>query len=47
MNALSPLPKLYSYEHALDADKDKIGLLRDSSDAAEDFEKPAAVYFPR
>jgi hypothetical protein len=31
------LPQIYSFGHALDMDDDKIGLLRDSSDAAEDF----------
>ena len=29
------LPQIYSFGHALDMDDDKIGLLRDSSDAAE------------
>ena len=31
------LPQLRSYGHDLDMDDDKVGLLRDSSDAAEDF----------
>src|SRR5690606_20042695 len=35
----SALPQLYSYGHALEMDDDKIGLLRDSSDAANDFEE--------
>lgn len=39
MKTLSPLPQLYSYGHALDMDDDKAGLLRDSSDAAHDFEE--------
>ncbi len=30
------LPQIYSYGHALDMAEDKIGLLRDSSDAADD-----------
>ncbi len=38
MSTLAPaLPQLYSYGHALDMDDDKVGLLRDSSDAATDF----------
>ena len=36
MNLLSKLPALYSYGHALDMDDDKVGLLRDSSDASND-----------
>jgi len=36
MSVLSRLPQLYSYGHALDMDDDKVGLLRDSSDAADD-----------
>jgi hypothetical protein len=36
MKTLSTLPQLYSYGHALDMDDDKVGLLRDSSDAAND-----------
>jgi len=39
MKTLSPLPQLYSYGHALDMDDDKVGLLRDSSDAAHDAEE--------
>ena len=31
------LPQIYSFGHALDMGEDKFGLLRDSSDAAEDF----------
>ena len=38
-DTLTPLPQLYSYGHALDMDEKKAGLLRDSSDAAEDFEE--------
>ncbi len=37
MPALTALPQLHSYGHALDMDDDKVGLLRDSSDAADDF----------
>ena len=33
------LPQLYSYGHALDMSEDKVGLLRDSSDAADDVEE--------
>lgn len=36
MNTLSPLPQLRSYGHELDMAEDKVGLLRDSSDAADD-----------
>jgi hypothetical protein len=39
MNSLTPLPQLFSYDHPLEADEDKVGLLRDSSDASEDFEE--------
>lgn len=39
MKTLSPIPPLTSYGHDLDMDEDKIGLLRDSSDVAEDFEE--------
>lgn len=39
MKTLSSLPQLTSYGHALDMDDDKVGLLRDSSDAANDFEE--------
>jgi hypothetical protein len=39
MKTLTPIPQLYSYGHALDMDEDKAGLLRDSSDAANDFEE--------
>lgn len=35
--AATALPQLRSYGHDLDMDDDKVGLLRDSSDAAEDF----------
>jgi len=37
MSTATALPQIYSFGHALDMDDDKIGLLRDSSDAAEDF----------
>src|SRR4051812_41116234 len=36
MSTLTALPQLYSYGHALDMDDEKVGLLRDSSDAADD-----------
>ncbi len=36
MSTLTALPQLYSYGHALDMDETKVGLLRDSSDAADD-----------
>src|SRR5690606_37216701 len=36
MSTATALPQLYSYGHALDMDDDKIGQLRDSSDAADD-----------
>ncbi|MBI2513151.1 MAG: phytanoyl-CoA dioxygenase family protein [Opitutae bacterium] len=39
MSTTTALPPLYSYGHALDMDEDKIGLLRDSSDAADDVEE--------
>lgn len=39
MSTLTALPQLVSYGHALDMDDDKVGLLRDSSDAADDFEE--------
>ena len=35
MSTATALPQIYSFGHALDMDDDKIGLLRDSSDAAE------------
>ncbi len=35
--AATALPQIHSFGHALEMDDDKIGLLRDSSDAAEDF----------
>ena len=37
MSATTTLPQLYSYGHELEMTDDKVGLLRDSSDAAEDF----------
>lgn len=37
MPTVTALPQLYSYGHALDMDDDKVGLLRDSRDAADDF----------
>jgi hypothetical protein len=39
MSQTLTLPQLYSYGHALDMDGEKVGLLRDSSDAATDFEE--------
>lgn len=36
MSTATALPKIYSYGHALDMTDDKIGLLRDSSAAADD-----------
>ena len=36
MNTVSALPQLYSYGHALDMAETKAGLLKDSSDAADD-----------
>lgn len=37
MKTLEQPPRLYSYDRELDEGTDKIGLLRDSSDASEDF----------
>ena len=37
MSATTTLPQLYSFGHELEMTDDKIGLLRDSSDAADDF----------
>jgi hypothetical protein len=39
MSQTLTLPQLYSYGHALEMDDSKVGLLRDSSDAATDFEE--------
>jgi hypothetical protein len=39
MSTLTALPQLYSYGHPLDMAEDKAGLLRDSSDAATDFDE--------
>lgn len=39
MSTVTALPQLYSYGHALDMDDAKIGLLRDSSGAADDVEE--------
>ena len=39
MSTTTTLPQLYSYGHELDMADDKVGLLRDSSDAATDFEE--------
>jgi hypothetical protein len=39
MSQTTTLPQLYSFGHELDMDEDKVGLLRDSSDAATDFEE--------
>ncbi len=38
MSTLTALPQLYSFGHPLDMDDDKVGLLRDSSDAANDID---------
>ncbi len=37
MSFPTTLPQLYSYGHELEMDEDKVGVLRDSSDAADDF----------
>lgn len=39
MSLTTSLPQLFSYGHELDMADDKVGLLRDSSDAATDFEE--------
>ena len=39
MSTTTALPQLYSYGHELEMSDDKVGLLRDSSDAADDFEE--------
>lgn len=39
MRSLTTLPQLYSYGHELEMDDDKVGLLRDSSDAADEVEE--------
>ena len=39
MSTLTAIPQLYSYGHPLDMADDKVGLLRDSSDAADDMEE--------
>ncbi len=39
MSTLTALPQLYSFGHALEMDDAKIGLLRDSADAADDVEE--------
>ena len=39
MKTQSTLPQLYSYGHPLEMDDDKVGYLRDSSDAAEDVDE--------
>lgn len=39
MKTTYPIPQLTSYGHELEMDEDKVGLLRDSSDAAEDFDE--------
>jgi hypothetical protein len=39
MSQTLTLPQLHSYGHELDMDDDKVGLVRDSSDAATDFEE--------
>ena len=37
MSSPATLPQFYSYEHALDMDRDSVGTLRESADAADDF----------
>ena len=37
MSPSATLPQFYSYEHALDMDRDRVGTLRESADAADDF----------
>ncbi|MEO7598554.1 MAG: phytanoyl-CoA dioxygenase family protein [Opitutus sp.] len=39
MSTTTALPQLFSYGHELEMTDDKVGLLRDSSDAADDFEE--------
>ena len=39
MSVTASLPQLYSYGRELEMDDDKVGLLRDSSDAADDVEE--------
>src|SRR5690349_10374235 len=39
MSTTAALPQLYSYGHPLEMTDDKVGLLRDSSDAADDVEE--------
>jgi hypothetical protein len=39
MPLTTTLPQLYSYGHELDMAEDKVGLMRDSTDAATDFEE--------
>ena len=39
MSTLTAIPQLYSFGHPLDMAEDKAGLLRDSSDAADDFDE--------
>ncbi|MEY2878038.1 MAG: hypothetical protein RLZZ15_418 [Verrucomicrobiota bacterium] len=39
MSTATALPQLYSYGHPLDMADDKAGLLRDSADAADDFDE--------
>src|SRR4051812_38927821 len=39
MSTLTALPQLYSYGHALDMDETKVGVMRDSMDAADDVEE--------
>ena len=39
MSTTTALPQIHSFGHALDMDDDKIGLFRDSSDAADDFDE--------
>ena len=37
MSPSATLPQLYSYEYALDMDRDRVGMLRESADAEDDF----------
>lgn len=39
MSTSTSLPQIYSYGHALDMEESRIGLMRDSSDAADDVEE--------
>ena len=39
MSTTTSLPQLYSFGHELEMSDDKVGLLRDSSDARDDVEE--------